>query len=141
MSICLRQSSIRRLFTTPPQIMSIAKKCRVKQLVKSDTHPIFLKSVSLYHQSSADICQFYRLGGGIGGCDWGSQRVKASDALDYVTGYTIFNDLSARDMKPVGRTFNVHWFAQKTSMVLALWGLGSFSWALRIHMMSTLNSG
>ena len=42
-----------------------------------------------------------------------ARNVKAEDALDYVAGYSIFNDLSARDMKPVGRTFNVHWFAQK----------------------------
>ena len=42
-----------------------------------------------------------------------ARNVKATDALNYVAGYTIFNDLSARDMKPQARTFNVHWFAQK----------------------------
>ena len=40
-------------------------------------------------------------------------RVSQEEGLDYIAGYTIFNDLSARDMKPVGRTFNVHWFAHK----------------------------
>ena len=43
-----------------------------------------------------------------------ARNVKAADALDYVAGYTIFNDLSARAIgKPVGRTFNTHWFVHK----------------------------
>lgn len=42
-----------------------------------------------------------------------ARNVRAADALDYVAGYTILNDLSARDMRPRGRSFNVYWFAQK----------------------------
>ena len=42
-----------------------------------------------------------------------ARDVRAADALDYVAGYTILNDLSARDMRPRGRSFNVYWFAQK----------------------------
>ena len=92
-----------------------------KQLVKSDTHPyFFLKSgPHCIIGPGADI----RLPAVSTFIDWEAElavvigklarNVKASDALDYVAGYTIFNDLSARDMKPVGRTFNVHWFAQK----------------------------
>lgn len=42
-----------------------------------------------------------------------ARDVRAADALDHVAGYTILNDVSARDSKPVGRPFNVHWFAHK----------------------------
>ncbi len=42
-----------------------------------------------------------------------ARNVAAADALDHVAGYAIFNDVSARDAKPVGRPFNTDWFAHK----------------------------
>tara|TARA_B100000676_G_scaffold278314_1_gene300664 strand:- start:208 stop:1101 length:894 start_codon:yes stop_codon:yes gene_type:complete len=92
-----------------------------KQLVKEDTHPYFFLKAGPHCVigPEADI----RLPAVSDFIDWEAElavvigkparNVKAEDALDYVAGYTIFNDLSARDMKPVGRTFNVHWFAHK----------------------------
>ena len=92
-----------------------------KQLVKEDTHPYFFLKAGPHCVigPEADI----RLPVVSDFIDWEAElavvigkparNVKAEDALDYVAGYTIFNDLSARDMKPVGRTFNVHWFAHK----------------------------
>ena len=92
-----------------------------KQLVKEDTHPYFFLKAGPHCVigPEADI----RLPTVSNFIDWEAElavvigkparNVKAEDALDYVAGYTIFNDLSARDMKPVGRTFNVHWFAHK----------------------------
>ena len=91
------------------------------QLVKEDTHPYFFLKAGPHCiiGPGADI----RLPAVSDFIDWEAElavvigklarNVKAEDALDYVAGYSIFNDLSARDMKPVGRTFNVHWFAQK----------------------------
>ena len=92
-----------------------------KQLVKEDTHPYFFLKAGPHCVigPEADI----RLPAVSDFIDWEAElavvigkparNVKAEEALDYVAGYTIFNDLSARDMKPVGRTFNVHWFAHK----------------------------
>ena len=92
-----------------------------KQLVKEDTHPYFFLKAGPHCiiGPGTDI----RLPAVSDFIDWEAElavvigkparNVKAEDALDYVAGYTIFNDLSARDMKPVGRTFNVHWFAHK----------------------------
>ena len=92
-----------------------------KQLVKEDTHPYFFLKAGPHCVigPEADI----RLPAVSDFIDWEAElavvigkparNVKAEDALDYVAGYTIFNDLSARDMKPVGRKFNVHWFAHK----------------------------
>tara|TARA_Y100001934_G_scaffold263071_1_gene338310 strand:- start:7675 stop:8568 length:894 start_codon:yes stop_codon:yes gene_type:complete len=92
-----------------------------KQLVKEDTHPYFFLKAGPHCVigPEADI----RLPAVSDFIDWEAElavvigkparNVKAEDALDYVAGYTIFYDLSARDMKPVGRTFNVHWFAHK----------------------------
>lgn len=92
-----------------------------KQLVKEDTHPYFFLKAGPHCiiGPGADI----RLPAVSDFIDWEAElavvigkparNVKAEDALDYIAGYTIFNDLSARDMKPVGRTFNVHWFAHK----------------------------
>ncbi|MAJ93855.1 MAG: fumarylacetoacetate hydrolase family protein [Rhodospirillaceae bacterium] len=92
-----------------------------KQLVKEDTHPYFFLKAGPHCVigPEADI----RLPAVSDFIDWEAElavvigkparNVKAKDALDYIAGYTIFNDLSARDMKPVGRTFNVHWFAHK----------------------------
>lgn len=92
-----------------------------KQLVKEDTHPYFFLKAGPHCiiGPGADI----RLPAVSDFIDWEAElavvigkparNVAAADALDYVAGYTIFNDLSARDMKPVGRTFNVHWFAHK----------------------------
>lgn len=91
------------------------------QLVKEDTHPYFFLKAGPHCiiGPGADI----RLPAVSDFIDWEAElavvigkparNVKAEDALDYVAGYTIFNDLSARDMKPVGRKFNVHWFAHK----------------------------
>jgi 2-keto-4-pentenoate hydratase/2-oxohepta-3-ene-1,7-dioic acid hydratase in catechol pathway len=91
------------------------------QLVKKDTHPYFFLKAGPHCiiGPGADI----RLPAVSDFIDWEAElavvigkparNVKAEDALDYVAGYTIFNDLSARDMKPVGRKFNVHWFAHK----------------------------
>jgi 2-keto-4-pentenoate hydratase/2-oxohepta-3-ene-1,7-dioic acid hydratase in catechol pathway len=91
------------------------------QLVKEDTHPYFFLKAGPHCiiGPGADI----RLPKVSDFIDWEAElavvigkparNVKAKDALDYVAGYSIFNDLSARDMKPVGRTFNVHWFAHK----------------------------
>jgi 2-keto-4-pentenoate hydratase/2-oxohepta-3-ene-1,7-dioic acid hydratase in catechol pathway len=91
------------------------------QLVKEDTHPYFFLKAGPHCiiGPGADI----RLPAVSDFIDWEAElavvigkparNVKAKDALDYVAGYTIFNDLSARDMKPVGRKFNVHWFAHK----------------------------
>ena len=91
------------------------------QLVKEDTHPYFFLKAGPHCiiGPGADI----RLPAVSDFIDWEAElavvigklarNVKAEDALDYVAGYSIFNDLSARDMKPLGRTFNVHWFAQK----------------------------
>ncbi len=91
-------------------------------LKKEDTHPyFFLKSgphciigpgepirlpkVSNFIDWEAELCVI------IGKP---ARNVKAKDALKYVAGYTIFNDLSARDLgKPVGRPFNTHWFVHK----------------------------
>lgn len=43
-----------------------------------------------------------------------ARNVSADDALDCVAGYTIFNDLSARDLgQPPGRRWNTDWFAHK----------------------------
>jgi len=92
-----------------------------KQLVKEDTHPYFFLKAGPHCiiGPGTDI----RLPAVSDFIDWEAElavvigrparNVKAEDALDYIAGYTIFNDLSARDMKPVGRTFNVHWFAHK----------------------------
>lgn len=92
-----------------------------KALVKEDTHPYFFLKAGPHCiiGPGADI----RLPGTSDFIDWEAElavvigkparNVKAVDALDYVAGYSIFNDLSARDQKPVGRTFNVHWFAHK----------------------------
>ena len=92
-----------------------------KQLVKEDTHPYFFLKAGPHCiiGPDADI----RLPAVSNFIDWEAElavvigkparNVKAEDALDYIAGYMIFNDLSARDMKPVGRTFNVHWFAHK----------------------------
>ena len=91
------------------------------QLVKEDTHPYFFLKAGPHCiiGPGAEI----RLPKVSNFIDWEAElavvigkparNVKAADALDYVAGYSIFNDLSARDMKPVGRTFNVHWFAHK----------------------------
>lgn len=90
-------------------------------LNKQDTHPYFFLKAGPHCiiGPGADI----RLPSVSDFVDWEAElavvigkparNVKAADALDYVAGYTIFNDLSARDMKPQGRTFNVHWFASK----------------------------
>lgn len=92
-----------------------------EQLVKEDTHPYFFLKAGPHCiiGPDADI----RLPAVSDFIDWEAElavvigkparNVKAEDALDYVAGYTIFNDLSARDMKPVGRSFNIHWFAHK----------------------------
>lgn len=92
-----------------------------KSLNKEDTHPYFFLKAGPHCiiGPGADI----RLPAVSEFIDWEAElavvigkparNVKAADALDYVAGYTIFNDLSARDMKPQGRTFNVHWFAHK----------------------------
>ena len=93
-----------------------------KALVKEETHPYFFLKAGPHCiiGPGADI----RLPKVSNFIDWEAElavvigkparNVKAEDALDYVAGYTIFNDLSARDIgKPVGRTFNTHWFVHK----------------------------
>jgi 2-keto-4-pentenoate hydratase/2-oxohepta-3-ene-1,7-dioic acid hydratase in catechol pathway len=92
-----------------------------EQLVKEDTHPYFFLKAGPHCiiGPGADI----RLPAVSDFIDWEAElavvigkparNVKAEDALDYIAGYTIFNDLSARDMKPIGRSFNIHWFAHK----------------------------
>ena len=92
-----------------------------KALVKADTHPYFFLKAGPHCiiGPGADI----RLPSSSNFIDWEAElavvigkparNVKAQDALDYVAGYSIFNDLSARDQTPVGRTFNIHWFAHK----------------------------
>ena len=43
-----------------------------------------------------------------------ARNVKVENALDYVAGYTIFNDLSARDLSPPrGRRWMTDWFVHK----------------------------
>jgi 2-keto-4-pentenoate hydratase/2-oxohepta-3-ene-1,7-dioic acid hydratase in catechol pathway len=43
-----------------------------------------------------------------------ARNVSVENALDYVAGYTVFNDLSARDLgKPKGRRWLTDWFAHK----------------------------
>ncbi len=43
-----------------------------------------------------------------------ARNVSVDKALDYVAGYTIFNDLSARDLsQPKGRRWNTDWFVHK----------------------------
>ncbi len=92
-----------------------------ESLNKADTHPyFFLKSgPHCIIGTNAEI----RLPAVSEFIDWEAElaviigrparNVSAKDALDYVAGYTIFNDLSARDQRPKGRRFNVHWFAHK----------------------------
>jgi 2-keto-4-pentenoate hydratase/2-oxohepta-3-ene-1,7-dioic acid hydratase in catechol pathway len=92
-----------------------------KELVKEDTHPYFFLKAGPHCiiGPGADI----RLPAVSDFIDWEAElavvigkparNVKAKDALNYIAGYTIFNDLSARDMKPAGRPFNVHWFSHK----------------------------
>ena len=92
-----------------------------KQLVKEDTHPYFFLKAG--PQCIIGPGEDIRLPAVSDFIDWEAElavvigkearNIAAEKALDYVAGYTIFNDLSARDMKPVGRTFNVHWFAHK----------------------------
>ena len=92
-----------------------------EQLVKEDTHPYFFLKAGPHCIIGPDVD--IRLPAVSDFIDWEAElavvigkparNVKAEDALDYVAGYTIFNDLSARDMKPVGRSFNIHWFAHK----------------------------
>ncbi|MEK9644115.1 MAG: fumarylacetoacetate hydrolase family protein [Alphaproteobacteria bacterium] len=92
------------------------------QLVKEDTDPyFFLKSGPHCIIGPGDDIQLPKVSNFI---DWEAElavvigkparNVKAADALDYVAGYTIFNDLSARDLgKPRNRPFNTHWFVHK----------------------------
>ena len=43
-----------------------------------------------------------------------ARNISVEKALDYVAGYTIFNDLSARDLsQPPGRRWNTDWFVHK----------------------------
>lgn len=43
-----------------------------------------------------------------------ARNVSVENALDYVAGYTVFNDLSARDLgKPKGRRWLTDWFVHK----------------------------
>ena len=43
-----------------------------------------------------------------------ARNLSVENALSCVAGYTVFNDLSARDLgDPPGRRFNIDWFAQK----------------------------
>jgi 2-keto-4-pentenoate hydratase/2-oxohepta-3-ene-1,7-dioic acid hydratase in catechol pathway len=91
-------------------------------LVKEETHPYFFLKAGPHCVigPGADI----RLPKVSNFIDWeaelavvigkSARNVSAHNALDYVAGYSIFNDLSARDIgKPVGRSFNTHWFAHK----------------------------
>lgn len=92
------------------------------QLVKEDTDPyFFLKSGPHCIIGPGDDIRLPKVSNFI---DWEAElavvigkparNVKAADALDYVAGYTIFNDLSARDLgKPRNRPFNTHWFVHK----------------------------
>ncbi len=92
------------------------------QLVKEDTDPyFFLKSGPHCIIGPGDEIQLPKVSNFI---DWEAElavvigkparNVKAANALDYVAGYTIFNDLSARDLgKPRNRPFNTHWFVHK----------------------------
>lgn len=91
-------------------------------LVKEDTDPyFFLKSGPHCIIGPGDDIRLPKVSNFI---DWEAElavvigkparNVKAADALDYVAGYTIFNDLSARDLgKPRNRPFNTHWFVHK----------------------------
>lgn len=91
-------------------------------LVKEDTHPyFFLKAGPHCIIGPGEDIRLPKVSNFI---DWEAElavvigkparNVKAADALNYVAGYTIFNDLSARDIgRPVGRTFNTHWFVHK----------------------------
>ena len=93
-----------------------------KALVTDETHPYFFLKAGPHCiiGPGADI----RLPKVSDFIDWEAElavvigkparNVSADEALDFVAGYTIFNDLSARDIgKPLGRKFNTHWFAHK----------------------------
>ena len=91
-------------------------------LVKEDTHPyFFLKSGPHCVIGPGEEIRLPKVSNFI---DWEAElavvigkpcrNVKAADALKYVAGYTIFNDLSARDLgRAKGRTFDTYWFAHK----------------------------
>jgi 2-keto-4-pentenoate hydratase/2-oxohepta-3-ene-1,7-dioic acid hydratase in catechol pathway len=42
------------------------------------------------------------------------KHVKSKDAFDYILGYTIFNDITARKMQKLDRSKNLPWFRSKS---------------------------